>query len=364
MDPRNDEPELRVVPTAGVSGRRAYGVPRAPGEIDLFLDGNEGLTPPRELMEALASAWPGAARRYPGASRLTEVLAGRLGVGAERVLVTAGGDDAIDRACRAVLSPGRELLATTPTFEMFSRYAELAGAGVAEVEWLRGEFPTEGVLAGANDRTAAVAVVSPNNPTGLTCAATEIVRIARALPRSLIIADLAYAEFDDEDATPRLVAEPNIVIIRTLSKAWGLAGLRVGYAVGDERVIGWLRVAGGPYTVSGPALAMAEAAVATCGFQTQAFIARVKWERAALWRVLSGVAAEVWPSKGNFVLARFADAASVHRRLSERGIAVRAFPGKPRLGDCLRITCPGEPAAFDRLCDEIVRACRPEEVRA
>ena len=158
-----------------------------------------------------------------------------------------------------------------------------------------------------------------------------------------------YSEFADEDLQPVGLEFANIVSIRTLSKAWGLAGLRVGYAVGDERVINWIRSAGGPYAVSGPSAAIACRALETCGGLMRQTVDHVRVERAELTRLLREIGAEPWESKANFVTARFADAERVWRGLGERGVAVRWFGERPHVENCLRITCPGREGAFERL---------------
>jgi histidinol-phosphate aminotransferase len=163
------------------------------------------------------------------------------------------------------------------------------------------------------------------------------------------VLDLAYTEFADEDLTPVGLAFPNVVCIRTLSKAWGLAGLRVGYAVGDERVITWIRSAGGPYAVSGPSAAIACRALDTCAGLVRETVERVRVERAELVDLLRSLGATPWESRANFVTARFPDAEKVWRNLGERGIAVRFFGARPHVENCLRITCPGRAPAFDRV---------------
>lgn len=358
------------IPAPGVAGTSAYGVPRPPVPIDLFLDGNEGAVPPRSLLAALDGRDVDLLRRYPDARALEAALARRLGVEPSRVIVTAGADDAIDRICRAVLAPGRDLVLPVPTFEMFERYAALAGARVHRVPWLAGPYPVRAVLAAVTDRTAAVALVSPNNPTGAVARAVDLRRVARAAPGALVIADLAYAEFAAEDLTAVALDLPNVVVVRSFSKAWGLAGLRVGYAAGAPETIGWLRAAGAPYPVSRPSLALAAARLAR---ETAAesrgrsgplrrFVETVRRERANLADRLRRLGAEPFSSQGNFILVRFhrPDAAWVRDALAGLGIAVRLFPGRPDLAGCLRITCPGDGAAFRRLSAALASAAAPD----
>jgi histidinol-phosphate aminotransferase len=142
---------MRIEPNPSLKGVNAYRTPGAGSTADLRLDGNEG-------------AGPEEVRRYPDPRPLEEILAQRLKVTPEQVLVTAGGDEALDRICRAYLAPGRELIQPAPTFEMIARYARLAGAEVISVPWPQGEYPTGEVAARITERTRVVCVVSPPGP--------------------------------------------------------------------------------------------------------------------------------------------------------------------------------------------------------
>lgn len=340
----------RPTPAPRVAGLTGYVAPSpAPGPVpvDLRLDGTERTAlPPAVVLAAAEPAW---LHRYPDAKPLEATLAARLGIAPDRVAVTAGADEALDRLCRAVAAPGRTVVCTTPTFEMIPRYARLAGADVVEVPWIRGPFPLDAVRAACRPDTALVFGVSPNNPTGAPIPAAAFAALAAAAPQALVVADLAYVEFADADPTAELLRLPNAVAIRTLSKAWGCAGLRVGYAAGPADAIGWLRAAGGPYAVSRPSLALAAARLAGDDADVRAYIRQIREERGRLAALLANLGAEPLPSQANFVLARFRDAADVRTGLAARGIAVRAFPGRPELDGWLRIACPADPTAFTRL---------------
>lgn len=328
--------------------RPAYSVPRAEAVTDLHLDANEGATPPPELLDAVGA--PSAWRRYPDAAALEAKLARRFGVEPSRVLVTAGADDALDRVCRAVLRPGDRAVFPEPGFAVMKHWIELAGAEAVSVPWPDGPYPTEAVLAELGPRTPLVVVTSPNNPTGGVIDADGLRRLSEAA--RLVLLDGAYAEFADEDLTALALTLPNVMVVRTLSKAWGLASLRVGWAMATPEVVGWLRSAGLPYPVAGPSLAMASAALDNEA-PVRAFVERVRGERDALSLVLRGIGARPQRSQANFVLARVGDPLSWRDRLAAVGIAIRAFPGAPGLEDAVRITCPGDEAAFRRLVDAL-----------
>jgi len=212
----------------------------------LRLNNNEGPRAPQGLLTELAALDPELLRRYPDAAAVEAALAARVGVSPDRIVVTAGADEALDRIYRAYAGPDRPVLLPEPTFEMLERFAELAGAPLVRVPWLTDAFPLEAILAQLDDRIAMVVIVSPNNPTGGVASRDDVRRVAAAAPRSLLLLDQAYVEYADEDTDPAVLALPNVVVVRTMSKAWGLAGCRVGYAVGSSDVIAVLRAAGAP----------------------------------------------------------------------------------------------------------------------
>ncbi len=224
-------------PTAFVAGITAYRVERPLTPVDLHLDGNEGPAPSRDLLAGLGEWDPELLRRYPDARPLEEQLASRLGVEPDRVLVTAGADDAIDRVCRAVLCSGRSAVVPEPTFSMIDRFVRLAGGELIAVDWPGPRYPTDEVLARVESQTALIVVVSPNNPTGAVATADDVRRLCLEAPQALVLLDHAYVELASEDLTGLVGSLSNLVVLRTLSKAWGLAGLRVGAAVASPQVL-------------------------------------------------------------------------------------------------------------------------------
>lgn len=345
-----------IVPSSRVAGASGYGIPRAPFPIDLPLDGNEGLRPPPELLAAAAQIEPDTIRRYPSTAALAERLAARHGIDPSRVLVTAGGDDALDRIMRAMLPEGREIVFPVPSFEMIERYAKLAGGVIVEVPWPSGAYPRDAVIASITERTAVICVVTPNNPTGAVATFEDVRAVAEAAPKALVLLDQAYGELADEDLTTPALELQNVVVVRSLSKAYGLAGLRTGYAIGAPEAIGWLRAAGGPYAVAGPSIRLALARLALSDADVTDFMARVRGERKALFELLGAIGCRPIPSQANFVFARCADPVALRDALAKKGIGIRAFPGKRHLEDAVRITCPGDDKDFQRLCGALREA--------
>ncbi|MCP4589914.1 MAG: histidinol-phosphate aminotransferase family protein [bacterium] len=350
------QPRGGVTLSSRVAGLSAYQPPSHPLSITLHLDGNEGAAPPPELLETVSRRGVEAVRRYPSVRELEALLARRWGVEPSRVLVTGGGDDALDRACRVSLGPNRRLLLPVPTFEMLERYPRLVDAEIVSIPWPEGAYPTTRVLDAADSRTGAIAVVTPNNPTGAVATVETVRELSAAVPQALVIVDLAYVEFADEDPTAEVLTLPNVLVVRTLSKAWGLAGLRVGYAMGPTAIINGLRAAGSPYPVSGLSLALAATWLETGSDCVDGFVQRVRAERGQLYQLLAHYRAYPLPSQANFVLARFGDAGRVAALLAEAGIAVRGFPQRLGLESSLRITVPGEERDYGRLVNALETA--------
>jgi len=354
------------IPTPAFSARSGppalpapYRPPTHAGPIDLRLDANEG-QPIIDLRAFFATLEPDPVRRYPDSSKLRATLAANWNLSADRVLVTAGADDAIDRACRAFLGAGLEIIAPTPTFEMIPRYAHLAGASVIAPPWPDGAFPLKEVLAAVTVDTAMIAVVSPNNPTGAVATSHDLRCLAQAAPSAILLIDLAYAEFANEDLTQAALALPNAIVLRTFSKAFGLAGLRIGYAMGDASNIRRLASVGAPYPVSSLGLAAAAESLVASPSRLQPRVARILDERAKLTQFLSDLGASPLPSQGNFVLCNFAIAEFVWNALGGLGISVRRFHDRPGLEQALRITCPGDAADFTRLLAALRSTLRPK----
>jgi histidinol-phosphate aminotransferase len=301
--------------------------------------------------------------RYPDASTLEAIIAERYGVAPEEVLVTAGADAALEAAVRISVCPGRTGQIHSPTFEMIERYIRLAGGEVTSVPWLRGAFPleewTERVL---KSQPSLLALVSPNNPTGLALTNTDLVHIAERAPSGALVAlDLVYGELAATDLIPVARQYSNVVIIKSLSKVFGLAGLRLGFAIGHPTIISWMRVVAAPYPSAAVSLAVA-GEVVQHPQRFDRYLALVRAQRDELRSVLTGYGFTVEPSEANFVFARGPRAHLLHRALLGLSVVVRSFAGRPGLDDALRITCPGTPEDQQRLIRAIQTALAPEAI--
>ena len=322
----------------------------APGRL-IRLDRNERLTPAAGLVALLPSIPPETLNVYPDPAPLESALADFWDIDRSRVIATAGGDDAIDRICRGLVGPGAELVTVAPTFEMFPFFAGLAGVRVRALSTMSHPAPVDGLRPLIGPDTGAVIAISPHNPTGLVATTDDLTSLAESLPAGVpLIVDLAYVEFADADPTPVLLESDNVVVIRTLSKAWGLAGARVGYAMGPADAIDSLRRSGPPFPLAGPSLWLAQRALALEPTVTGPYVAAVRSERRRLTSVLAAIGADPIPSEANFVLARFPDSGRAVDALEAARIRIRRFSRAP---DLLRISLPGDERVFRRLVDAL-----------
>ena len=208
---------------------------------------------------------------------------------------------------------------------------------------------------------AAAFVVSPNNPTGSVLTRDDLEQVAAAAPH--VVLDAAYGEFADTDLSPAALGLGNTVVVRTLSKAYGLAGLRVGYLLGPPDLVARIGAQGGPYPVSALSAAMAEARLGLPGKRSTASWSRSRRAPGAD-RVLDRLGTTPFPSQANFVLSRCSTPRWRPRRARSMGIALRRFADRPGMEDMVRISLPGERADFARLVAVLETVLAPRKGRA
>lgn len=318
---------------------------------------------PGAAREALASALAQApTNRYPDpmAGDLRDQIAQWHGVPRGSVCVGNGGDELLFNFFLAFGGPGRRLLDCPPTFTVYDIYSRMVGTEVLRCWRDRETFGLDmGALLPMVARADMVIVTSPNNPTGNVIAPADAARICEACP-GMVMIDEAYVEFADGDSScePLLQDHDNLVILHTYSKAFCLAGVRVGYVLAAPDVIDVLAAVRQPYSVD--VLAQESARVVTAmRDEFLPTIARIRDERERLARGLAAIdGVRVWPSQGNFLLVRMSQAGIVRARLrDERSILVRDFSAAPGLQDCLRVTV-GTPEENDELLDAIAELCK------
>jgi histidinol-phosphate aminotransferase/imidazoleglycerol-phosphate dehydratase/histidinol-phosphatase len=314
---------------------------RATGSADVVnLDANENPFPPLS-----GSALDAGINRYPEPqpARLRQMMANLYGVRPEELAVTRGADDAIDLLVRTFCRAGEDaVLVATPTFSAYAHFARLQGARVAEARLTAAfELDDEAFLAAARAaRGLKLAFLcSPNNPTGNPVPPARVLQIADALPDTIIVLDEAYIEFSDlQSLAGEAVMRANLVVLRTLSKAYGLAGARIGAAIANAELIGLLQRVLPPYPLPSPSIQAALAALAPSRrLVHSARIERIVAERGRVAARLSAspLVRTVRDGGGNFVFVEVDDAPALARKLDTLGIRVRfreqAAPGGVRL---------------------------------
>jgi histidinol-phosphate aminotransferase len=328
-------------------------------------------------LNANESAWANPAdtasllRRYPDPQprRLREALADLYGCLPQQLLAGRGSDEGIDLLLRALCRPGGDaVVITTPTFGMYAVCARLHGTRVVDEplrEGADGYSCDFGAVGDAAERESAkiVFLCSPGNPGGNLLPREEIASLAARLrDRAVVVVDEAYIEFAEApSAITLLEAYPNIVVLRTLSKAHALAAARVGTVIADAALIAVLQRCQAPYPLPAPCVEAAIAALAPeARAQTRARIRKTIGERERLQAGLAGLPAvhRVIPSRANFVQVRCFDPQAVFATLLEAGIVVRDLRAMPGLSDALRISI-GTPEQNDRVLETVASLAAP-----
>lgn len=318
-----------------------YGAPQL--DVPVRLNTNETAEPPAPdfLAEVGRRIQSLELNRYPDRphTRLRELLAARVGLDVDQTWAANGSNEVLAQLLQAYGGAGRRLVTVRPGYSMYPVLAKVTGTGFVEVDladdftWSRAVV--DEVVAAAPD---IVVLPNPNNPTGMPVPVELLARLHDLVDPALLVMDEAYVEFGGTSLIDRVGEWERLVVSRTFSKAFRLAGLRLGYLHAPEWVVHDVRRVRLPYHLDAIKQVAAEVAIE----REAAFLdhrGRVANERE---RVIAGLEAlhgvQVWPSVANFVLFRTADAADVFSQLLERGVLVRDFSAKPRLEECLRVT--------------------------
>ena len=317
----------------------AYRPPLA-GRTGLRLDFNEstvGCSP--RVLARLRSLDAELLARYPEREPVEKEVAAFLGLDPAQVLLTNGVDEAIHLLCSTYLDPGDEALIVVPTFAMYAIFAQAEGARVVEVRAGNNfTFPEKDLLAQLSPRTRLIAVANPNNPTGAAVAGNVLIQIAQAAPQAAMLVDEAYFEFHGETLIDQTRQIENLFVARTFSKAYGLAGLRIGVLAGEARQMAMVRRMASPYNVNAAALAILPEALQDQEYVSR-YVAQVLSNRKRLQQELANLGLHYWPSHANFVLVRIGPAhAEFVRALRNRGILVRDRHADPGCEGCVRLT--------------------------
>ncbi|BAF60718.1 histidinol-phosphate/aromatic aminotransferase and cobyric acid decarboxylase [Pelotomaculum thermopropionicum SI] len=316
-----------------------YEAPYYPEVVKLDANENPYGFPPEVLTAILSEVGSREFSRYPDAAagRLRESLAGYTGVDPENIMVGNGADELILNIM-LTFGTGAKFAIATPTFSMYGIHGRIASCEKVEVPRLDGfRVDVEAMKRAAGEPGVKIAVIcTPNNPTGNATPPEEIEEILKSTG-AIVVVDEAYAEFGGRSCIPLLNRYPNLVILRTFSKAFALAGLRVGYLLAGRPVINELLKVKQPYNLN----AFSQAAARVVMENLPPFKERIKKileERERLFTELSALpGVEAFPSQANFILFRTPmPAGEVYGGLLERGVLVRNVDG-PGLSRCLRV---------------------------
>jgi histidinol-phosphate aminotransferase len=308
----------------------------------LSLDLNENLAgcSPRVLAR-MSRLTTSDISRYPQREVGERLVAGFLGVTPEQVLLTNGADEALTLLFAAYLSESTEIILADPTFVMYPMIAQAFGAKLVRVPPdANFSLPTAVVLAAISPRTRVIAIANPNNPTGTAAPLGELLRIAQSAPDAAVLIDEAYFELHGQTVLPEVQNNPNLFVVRTLSKVYGLAGLRLGALIGPPEQIGYIRRFCPPFNVNAVVLACLEEALADQSFVSQ-YVTQMKQGRERIEKLCEELGLQYWPSATNFVLVRVgANATPFTESMQRRGFMIRDASGQPGCPGCVRITVP------------------------
>ncbi|MGQ9650566.1 MAG: histidinol-phosphate transaminase [Phycisphaerae bacterium] len=312
------------------------------------LNTNENPYPPSpKVMEAIANIKPEQLRRYPHplGKPFRETAARIFDVTPDHILCGNGMDDILNLTCRAFSGPEAALVYPVPTYTLYGVLGQIQASIIREVPWGPNySLPFEAFV---EARGAVTYLANPNAPTGTFVPVDEVARLADALSGVLCV-DEAYVDFADANCMELAKTRPNVLVMRTLSKGYSLAGLRFGFAVGHPELIAGLVKVKDSYNVDAVAIAAASAALGDQDYY-RLTRRRVINERQRLAAELEKLGISCLPSKSNFLFARPSrpSAARLYELLKARGILVRYF-NSPGIDDRLRITV-GTPEQDDTL---------------
>ena len=330
---------LYPTPRARVMAMKEYHPPLG-GRNALRLDFNENtLACSPRVREELGSISAGALTRYPERGPVEAQVASHLGLDAAQVALTNGVDEAIHVLFEAFLGAGDELLLPVPTYTMYEVYASATDARVVAVQAANDlQFPFDRLLAAITPQTKIIAIANPNSPSGSVATRAQIAEIASRAPQAVVLVDEAYFHFHNETVIDLIGKLPNLVVARTFSKAYGLAGLRLGLLAGPVELMRWVRRVLSPYSVNSLALACLPAALEDTVFLDW-YVGEVLQARVEFERAVDACGIRRWPSRANFILVEIgARHAEFVRRMHDAGVLVRDRSNDPGCDRCVRIT--------------------------
>ena len=332
-----------IKPKKAVIEMEEYMPPTSDRENYLRLDFNEnaiGCSP--NVISALRNIKPEYLATYPEYKELREALTSYSNVDIEEVIPTNGTDEAIKTVIETYIEKGKdEIIIPVPTFAMFKFYSQLNEAIIKEAPYNKDlSFPTKRVFDGINRKTKIVVLVNPNNPTGTFIKEKDIIKIIEKAQKNdaLVLIDEAYYQFYGRTSIPLIKKYDNLLITQTFSKAFGLAGVRLGYIISNENNIRALQKVSSPYSVNNAAVICALAALKDLSY-VKKYAKEVKESKKILCRALDSFGIRYYNSDANFVLLKIGQKSDYFcQKLKEYGVLVRNRSNDLLLDGCVRIT--------------------------
>jgi histidinol-phosphate aminotransferase len=326
-------------PRACVQQMKEYHPPLGSRDA-MRLDFNENtLECSPRVRETLAQISAGALTRYPEREPVEAIVAAHLGLCAEQVALTNGVDEAIHVLFETFLEAGDEVLMPVPTYTMYEVYASATDARVVTVQAADDlQFPFDRLIAAITARTKVIAVANPNSPSGSVATREQLLELARRAPHAVLLVDEAYFHFFGETMMDLVGTLPNLLVARTFSKAYGLAGLRLGLLAGPVDLMRWVRRVLSPYSVNSLALACLPPAFEDSAYLDW-YVGEVLAAREEFQAALDQAKVRRWPSRANFILIDIgARHAEFVRLMSDAGVLVRDRSSDPGCDGRVRIT--------------------------
>jgi len=313
-------------PSAGLTG------------LNLNMNENTAGCSPRVYRE-LASLTAEEVSRYPHRDHCEEIVARFLGVASDQVVLTNGVDEGLHLVCETYLREEDEAILVVPTFGMYAIYIQATGAKIITVPMHEDfSFPIDEIIARITPRTRMIALANPNNPSGTVAESRDLLRLVESAPNAAVLIDEAYFEFYGQSVLAGISKYDNLFIARTFSKAYGLAGLRVGVLVGRANQMEMVRRVSSPYNVNAAALAVLPVALSDQEYVAD-YLRQVIEGRLRVQQFFAENGLYHCPSHANFVLVRIGPKyREFIQSLQQRGILVRDRNSDPGCAGCVRIT--------------------------
>ena len=306
----------------------------------LRLDFNENtIGPSPKVIKAIMNTQIESISVYPEYDAFYEKLAKHLNIKKTELIVTNASDEAIKLIMDTYIELGDEIVLPVPTFPMFKIYASISGAKLKNVHYKKDlSFPIDDVLKAISDKTKLVVLVNPNNPTGTLIERNDIIKIIIKAKNSIVLIDEAYVHFSKQSCMGMINKYKNLIIVQTFSKAYGLAGLRIGYLVSSVENIKNIQKACSPYSVNAIAILSAITSLDVLEYLNN-YVDEVELSKKLLYSELKKLDIKTYPSYANFILADFGrDSKLIQDRLRDNGILIRDRSSDRLLKGCIRIT--------------------------